>query len=134
MISNIGTTNVYSSSFDTISHNAGAKLEVPVNPMYVVYSQLEHVSGVAAEKNQEGVNINKVQILNTLIDHLTTVRSHKDRPNPVTAEMFENPSQIDKMIQDYQSQIHSAIKMSEINPFTPNPALLQTGAIFNFTV
>ena len=102
--------------------------------MYVVYSQLEHVSGVAAEKNQEGVNISKVQILNTLIDHLTTVRNHKDRPNPVTAEMLENPSQIDKMIQDYQSQIHSAIKMSEINPFTPNPALLQTGAIFNFTV
>ena len=134
MISNIGTTNVYSSSYDTISHSAGSKLEVPVNPMYVVYSQLEHISGVAARENQEGVNISKVQILNTLIDHLTTVRNHKDKPNPITAEMIENPSQIDKMIQDYQSQIHSAIQMTEINPYLPNPSLLQPGAIFSLSV
>ena len=133
MVSNIGTTNVYS-SYNTMSNSAGSKVEVPVDPMYVVYSQLEHISGVAAKNNQQGVNINKVQILNTLIDHLSTAKNQKNNSNQLVAEILENPSQIDKMIQDYQSQIQSAIKMVEVNPFTPNPALLQTGAIFNFTV
>ena len=64
MVSNISNVNIF--SYSSVAANSG-KVKVPVQPNLVVYSQLEHISGVAARQNQRGVNINKIQIGQQLV-------------------------------------------------------------------
>ncbi|MBO5137859.1 MAG: hypothetical protein J6B81_05140 [Spirochaetaceae bacterium] len=129
MFSNISTANAY--SYHSAIYNSGAKVQVPVNPQYVVYSQLEHISGVAARKNQQGINLNKIQILNTLIDNLVSL---KKNPEPSKLPSTPTDNQIENLIQTYQDQIHTAIKAAEANPFALTGVALQPGAIFNIAV
>ncbi|MBQ0050686.1 MAG: hypothetical protein KBT11_01325, partial [Treponema sp.] len=58
--------NVNSYSYNAIASGGSGKLYVPVKPSNVIYSHFEHVAGVAAKPNQQGVSISKIQILNSL--------------------------------------------------------------------
>lgn len=131
MVSNIGTANAY--TYNPVMHSIGAKVHVPVNPQYVVYSQLEHISGIAAEQNQRGVHLSKIQILNTLIDQLSSVKSQNSKAEPNILSDTSDEARIDKLIQNYQSQIHTAMKLAETNPFMPGAAAIQPGAIFSIS-
>ena len=129
MISNVGTANAY--SFNSVIQTGGTKVQVPVKPQYVVYSQLKHISGVAAKQDQQGINLSKIQILNTLIDNLVSIKKNpepKEIPNSPTDE------QIDTLIKNYQEQIHVAIKSAEANPFSITGLSLQPGAVFSISV
>ncbi|AEE17516.1 hypothetical protein [Treponema brennaborense] len=130
MISNIGAFNAY--SYNAILGNTGSsKLQIPVQPGLVVYSQLEHISGVAAKQNQSGVNITKIQILNTLIDQLVSLKKKPDqgaKPDTLTGD------QVDTLIKNYQNQIQTAIKTAEANPFAPAGVSVQPGALFSLSV
>ena len=53
------------------------KIYVPVNKNAVLYSHFEHVSGFVANKGQNGVSVSKIQILNAMIDHLSSIKSGK---------------------------------------------------------
>ena len=66
----------FSSAYTSVSSTGTAnKLYVPVNKSSLIYSHFDHVSGVAVKKGQQGVSISKIQILNTLIDNLSSIKS-----------------------------------------------------------
>ena len=128
MISNINNVNIF--SYSSAAVNTG-KVRVPVQPSLVVYSQLEHISGVAAKPNQRGININKIQILNTLIDRLTAA---KQNPTPNTVDAAADEKQIDALIKNFSDQVQLAVTAAESTIFTVPTIPAQTGAVFSIAV
>lgn len=128
MVSNISNVNVF--SYSSIAGSSG-KVKVPVQPHLVIYSQLEHISGVAAQQNQRGININKIQILNTLIDRLT---SAKQNPTPSAIEDVSDIKQIDALIKNLSDQVQLAVSAAESTIFSVPTIPAQTGAVFSVAV
>ena len=128
MVSNINNVNIF--SYSSVA-GANGKMKVPVQPGFVVYSQLEHISGVAAKPNQRGININKIQILNTLIDRLT---SAKQNPNPSAVDSITDETQIDALIKNFSDQIQKAVAAAESTIFAVPTVPAQTGTIFSVAV
>jgi hypothetical protein len=122
LLSSIGTLNPYSyGSFSTGS--ASGKLYVPVNPMAVVYAQFDHISGIAARQGENGVSISRIQILNTLIDHLAALKNQ-----PKTGIQTLSDKQVDALIENYQKQIQEAVHST---PYILSGAQPQTGSLFS---
>lgn len=128
MVSNISNVNIFSYSSTTV--NSG-KVRVPVQPNLVIYSQLEHISGVAAQKNQRGINITKIQILNTLIDRLT---SAKQNPMQTSMDGITEEKQIDALIRNFSDQVQLAVSAAESTIFAVPTIPAQTGALFSIAV
>lgn len=104
MTSSIGSFNAYSYSSSFSSGSAG-KLYVPVSKSALLYSHFDHVSGIAAKNGQNGVSISKIQILNALIDRLSSIKS---QPKELVTEISNE--QADVLIKNYQEQIQQAVK------------------------
>lgn len=106
------------------SSNAG-KLYVPVNKSSLLYSHFEHVSGVAARANQNGVSISKLRILNSLIDKVSAINNEKSTP-------IKNidSNQAEKMIAQYQRQMASAMK----NTYALSGARPMPGELFSIDI
>jgi hypothetical protein len=100
-------------------------MSIPVAPGSYIYSHFKHVSGVPAPEGVRGVAINKLKILDVLIEQLSRI---KNKP----AEEFQlagDPSddRIDAMIDQYESQIRQA---ATAMPYRPSPSAA-TGALFS---
>ena len=121
MTSAVGNLSAVSYS-SYASHGAGGKLYVPVKKAVLIYSHFDHVSGVAAKAGQRGVSINKIQILNTLIDRLSTMKSEP-------RELITKPDndQIDALIKNYQQQIKQVATQT---PYIIAGAKPESGMLF----
>ena len=128
MVSNINNFNIFSYSS---SARANGKLTLPVQPRFVVFSQLEHISGVAARPNQRGININKIQVLNSLIHHLTTAKqtASQDFIDKIVDEKY-----VDTLIRDFSEQIKASISQAESTILAVPAVSVQPGAIFSIAV
>ncbi len=104
MSSFIGNLNTIKYESLSSSNNAG-KLYVPVNKTALLYSHFEHVSGVAAGSGQNGVSINRLRILNSLIERVSALKNEK----PATVKSLGS-NEIEKMIQAYQKEMKTAMK------------------------
>jgi hypothetical protein len=128
MVSNINNFNIFSYSSSAGAHG---KLKLPVQPRFVVFSQLEHISGVAARPNQKGININKIQVLNSLIHHLTTA---KQTPSQEFINEIVDEKYVDTLIRDFSEQIKASISQAESTIFAVPTVPVQTGVIFSIAV
>lgn len=124
MISNITNLNPY--SYHVSSSGASGKLFVPVNPSSVIYAQFDHISGIAASEGQQGVSVSKIQILNTLIENLSRIKSNPNTPK--TLQVSEE--QEDALIKNYQQQIAQAVQATQ-TAFALNGARPNIGALFS---
>jgi hypothetical protein len=103
------------------------RMSVPVPPSVYIYSHFKHVSGIPAPEGTQGVNISKLKILDTMIEHLSTM---KKQPTPDFGALNENDEKrINALIDQYQKQIKAA---QAVTPYTP--AAPFTGALFNISV
>ena len=93
-------------TYNTVASSSSGRLYVPVKPSAVIYAQLSHVHGTAAKNGQKTVSLDKVHILNTLIDQLVNMDKKTVSRNDVLA-LTDN--QKDALIKSYQDQIHNAI-------------------------
>lgn len=124
MISNITNLNPY--SYHISSSGASGKLFVPVKPSSVIYAQFDHISGIAARNGQHGVSVSKIQILNTLIENLSRIKSN---PNMQKA-LRVSEEQADALISNYQQQIAQAVQASQAT-FALSGARPNAGALFS---
>jgi hypothetical protein len=101
-------------------------MSVPVSPGSYIYSHFKHVSGVPAPEGSRGVSINRLKILDVLIEQLAQM---KKRPEP---NLGTNPSdeRIDALIDQYQGQIRQAQAAANAMPYKIAPAAF-TGAVVN---
>lgn len=128
MVSNINNINIF--SYSSVA-GANGKVKLPVQQNLVVYSQLEYISGVAAQPNQRGININKIQVLNSLIHHLT---SAKQTPSQDPIGKIVDEKYVDTLIRDFSEQIKASISQAESTIFTVPTVSVQPGAIFSIAV
>ncbi|MCR4742820.1 MAG: hypothetical protein K5866_08145 [Treponema sp.] len=122
MTSSIGNINAFSYSSNMIN-GAGGKLYVPVNKLSLVYSNFDHVQGVAAKSGQNGVSISKIQILNALIDRLSQI---KNQPKESITDISDQQAEV--LIKNYQEQIQQAVKQSA---YAYTSLRAETGVLFS---
>ena len=126
MISNMRSLNAYSYGNMVRSSGASGKLYVPVNPSAVIYAQFNHISGVAANKGQNGVSITKIQILNTLIDNLSRIKNTAIAKH----DSAMSDGQAEALIKNYQAQIQAAAQSTKTAPYMLAGAQPMAGALF----
>lgn len=102
MTTSIGNLSTYSTA-------SAGKLYVPVSKNALLYSHFKNVSGVAAKNGQNGVPITKIQILNSIIERLSTIKSE-----PKVSFDSISDERADQLIKNYQAQIQQAVK----SPYT----------------
>lgn len=125
MSSFIGNLNTVRYESLSSSNNVNGKLYVPVNKSALLYSHFEHVSGVAAKSNQNGVSISKLRILNSLIDRVSAINNEK---SPVIEQI--DSVKTEKMIAVYQKQMQAAMK----NTYALSGARPVPGELFSFQI
>ncbi len=127
MLSNLGPLQTVSYSVMP-SAQAGGKTYIPVKPSEFMYSQFQYVAGIPAAQGQEGVAVDKLKILNTLIDHLVSMKQKNVMPKVEIQGDLSN-GQIDALIKQYQDQIKTVTAQTENMPYQAPP--LQTGIAVN---
>ena len=128
----LAQTRYTSDAFSQLPSSAAGKVHVPVAPSLVIYRQFKHVSGIPASDGQSGVNIDKISILNALIERLSHIKQTPIRSSEVS-HLTEN--QIDSLIKDYQSRIQNVVNIAKSNPYVLQGAgMPQTGAVFSIAV
>ena len=123
--------NLNASSYRSLFSSSSGKLYVPVNPSVAVYTQFTHVKGTPAEKGERGVPVERLRILNTLIDNLVSMKK-----SPVSKEEAASMDAVsqDALIASYQRQIHTAVESASA-PGTYGLAglLPEPGAVFSIS-
>ena len=111
-----------------VSNGGHGKLYVPVAQSNLIYAHFDHVTGVAAKPNQKGVSISKIQILNSLLNQLISM---KNQPKPNIAPENMDDSQLDALIQSTQSKIQTNIQVAEATGYGLAGATPEAGAVFS---
>lgn len=122
MTSSIGNINAYSYG-STFSGGAGSKLYVPVSKTALLYSNFDHISGVAAKSGEPGVSITKIRILNSIIERLSAI---KNEPAQLATDISDDQAQV--LIEQYQKEIQAAVKQT---PYLLSGAQPQAGVLFS---
>ncbi len=90
---------------------ASGKICIPVSSAQLPYSNFKNVVGVPADSNG-GYSLDKLQILDTLIGHLRTIRQS---PMPAKATAGgASPERVDALIEEYSKQLHTALVAKSI--------------------
>ncbi|PIE98104.1 MAG: hypothetical protein CR988_04875 [Treponema sp.] len=100
----------------------GGQAYLPVNANQFIYSQFQHVSGVPTRDENSSVSVNKLQILNSLIENLIRMRTSpkSETKNPKTDEI--DPKHIETLIEQVRSEIQDLDSLSEDMPYITKPA------------
>lgn len=131
---NIGSLTSYH-AFPTIEYAINAsqtvpqagKASLPVSPSAAIYAHFKHISGVPAPDGVSGVNINKLKIIDTLIEQLSKL---KQRPDFLAEGTGDGESRINALIEKYQNQVRQTMNANSLYA----PAAPLVGAIFNISV
>ncbi|MDR1399894.1 MAG: hypothetical protein LBJ41_08235 [Treponema sp.] len=110
------------------SHNSNEKMSLPVSHANYIYSHFRHVYGTLAPEGVRGVPINKMKVLDVLIERLTQLKKNGDiSVTPVS------DGQIDALINLYEQQMQRTAQHAAIAtvPYQSIP-VAQPGMIFNF--
>lgn len=99
--------NINASSYQSVYASTDTSLAVPVKPSALIYSHFDNVHGVAAKGDQQAVSLNKLRILNTLIDQLKTLKQHSF-PQDYTDTL--SSSDQDKLLHKYQQQLKTTVQ------------------------
>lgn len=81
------------------------KISLPVAPSHSLYARFEHVRGIPSESGRGSVAINRLMVLNSLIEGLS---SRKESPSfGIMPE--ESSRRMDLLAKQYSEQIHRAV-------------------------
>jgi hypothetical protein len=108
------------------SRNNG-RVFVPVAPASYVYSHFKHISGTPALEGQHGVSLNKLKMLDVLIEQLSHMKQHG--VSTLVYKAAPSNDRIDALIEHYEDQIRS-IQTAGTVPYHPVPPA-PTGVVVN---
>jgi hypothetical protein len=123
---------ITASSFNAVglsmSARAGGRAQVPVQPSNYLYAHFKHVSGFPAPEGVAGVPVNKLKILDAIIERLSQVR--KNAVSSPEQAGFKDEKQLDALIMEYQKQLSTAISHAGAAAYTAN-AQIPAGSFVN---
>jgi hypothetical protein len=101
--------------------SASSRIGVPVSKNDAIYAQFEHVFAVPSE---QGISLNRVMILEGLIDRLSSSHGESARPKQA-AQNYAGfaPEKLDALIVDYQSQLKSKAAAASVPAYRPQVEL-----------
>jgi len=102
---------------------------VPVKASVAVFTQFDYVRGTPAGKGEKGVSVDRIRILNALIDQLVSMRK-KTASKDDLVELSD--TQKDALINTYQKQVKNSLDVANL-PGTYGLAgvMPESGAVFN---
>lgn len=108
--------------------NSG-RISLPVSRAMTPYAQFEYVKGVPSSSSGGSVPINRLRVLNTLINSLVSNQS-----DPVKARDPSKMSEesVKALIDQYSSQLHSALNSP--TPYGASGVSYGSGALVNVLV
>ena len=130
--------NIGSIPFPSIGYaitvSQGGRTSVPVNPSAYIYSHFKHVSGVPATEGESGVSINRLKIIDTLIEQIARLKKEPEPELSLSLDLQEqeNDIRINELIEQYHRQVRDLQTASMGNPYAL--AAPQGGAIFNISI
>lgn len=119
-----------------ISASRAGRMSLPVSPSVYIYSHFEHISGVPAPEGVQGVAINRLKILDTLIEQLARLGK---RPEPSWGAAGETGGErLGALIEQYETQIRAARTAAARTagaafPYSPAAESMPQGALFSLT-
>ena len=129
-MTNLSAMNTY---YSNILSGSSGKIYIPVPANMVMYSQFEHISGVAASEHQNGVTVDKVHILNRLIEQLSAMK-HTQPQTVAQDNITLDDKQVDAMIKDYQAKIQDTLALAKAIPYATGGAPnLAAGTMMDLT-
>lgn len=122
-------------SYNGILSGTGSKLYVPVSPASVIYAQFDHISGVAATPRQSGISLSKMQILNSLLNQLITMKAkNADGFSAVKNENAKiDESHAELLIKNYQRQVQESVEFAREIGYGLAGASPQAGILFDLS-
>jgi hypothetical protein len=127
MMTGILSTSSIPLSFAYAAGGGGGRVSLPVSAQQVLYSNFQHVSGVAASPGEPVASIDRLKILDTLIDRLASMKSQplaaSEKPDNLSSE------RIDALIDQYGSELRSRA-VAPIQPYAASPSIT-SGMLFS---
>ncbi len=119
--------NLNASTYRNLFASSTGKLYVPVKPSVAVFTQFDYVRGTPAAKGEKGVSVDRIRILNALIDQLVSMQK-----KTASKEDFAglSDSQKDALISSYQKQVKASLDTASV-PYGLAGFMPETGAVFN---
>lgn len=111
-----------------MKQNSG-RISLPVSRAMTPYAQFEFVKGVPSSSSGGSVPINRLRVLNSLINSLVSTQS-----DPVKAQDTSKMSEesVKALIDQYSSQLHSALNST--TPYGAAGVSYGSGALVNVLV
>jgi len=101
---------------------------VPVDRSQAIYANFRNVSGVPAPEGVPGYSVDKLHILDSLIQGL---RSAKAESSVTEARDSLGRGDVDQLIQEYGARLHEAAS-APVLPYASSASLVQPGMLFSF--
>ncbi|MDA8425085.1 MAG: hypothetical protein M0Z80_03025 [Treponema sp.] len=103
------------------------RITVPVLPSQALYANFQHILGVPAPKGAATYGIDRLQILEVLLDQLERAANRPAAAREAPANL--DASRIDALIGKYGGELHD-LAAAPARPYAPAPTLAP-GAIFS---
>ncbi|MDR2418056.1 MAG: hypothetical protein LBD79_03275 [Treponema sp.] len=114
----------------TASRNNNEKMSLPVSHANYIYSHFRHVYGRLAPEGVRGVPINKMKMLDVLIERLAQLKKNGD-----IGVTSVSDGQIDALIDQYEQQIQRTAQNAAIATVPYQTiSVTQPGMLFSFMV
>jgi hypothetical protein len=117
------------SGISALNMAAGGKIALPVDPASLLYSHFKNVSGVPAPEGSNGITINKLNILDVLIEQMNQIRQ-KPPAVPVIDSESRMAAMVDAKIDSIRNQILEAKEARNNMPYIEAP-LAESGSLFS---
>jgi hypothetical protein len=98
------------------SASQGSRISLPVTPSSYIYSHFRHVSGIPAEKGEQGVSVSQLKMLDSLIDEIIRLN---EQPKPSFDIQGDQEKRFNALVENLQKQVRSA---QAANASAPYPA------------
>ena len=119
--------NTFPSIGYAISASQNGRMSLPVSQSSYIYAQFKHVSGTPAPDGMPGVNINRLKIIDTLIERLSQIKNQNESLYKVNSS--DGDDRINALIETIQNQIRTIQEARANSPYALTPP--QTGVLFN---
>jgi hypothetical protein len=108
--------------------NSG-RISLPVSRAQSPYAQFKYVQGFPSNSPGGSVSINRLRVLNTLINSLVQKAENPQFQNELSKMSEES---VNALINQYSGQIHTALKSA--TPYTTAGAAYNSGSLLNVLV
>jgi len=106
------------------------KMAFPVDSSLLIYSNFEHVSGIAAPEGTDGISITKLNLLDVLIGMVSRINKAPVTQAPANVDPTSGVDNLIKSIENHIRQVQAA---NEVKPYNPSPKA-ESGLLFNISL